>query len=64
MAYVAVIEILSIKFRQGTFTDFVLSDRNIMYSAAIGIAFAAASFLGSGGYGLVAGDPVGRRRVK
>ncbi|NYT02190.1 MAG: sodium:solute symporter family protein [Methanosarcinales archaeon] len=62
VAYVAVIVILSIKLRQGTFTGFVLSDRNIAFPFVIGIAytaayFSAASFLGGGGYGLVAGLP-------
>lgn len=62
VAYVALIVILSIKLRQGTLTGFVLSDRNIAYPAVIGIAytaayFSAASFLGGGGYGLVAGLP-------
>ncbi len=62
IAYVAVIVILSLKLRQGTFSGFVLSDRNIAYPAVIGIAFtaayfSAASFLGGGGYGLVAGMP-------
>jgi len=62
VAYVAIIVILSIKLRQGTFTGFVLSDRNIAYPFVIGIAytaayFSAASFLGGGGYGLVAGLP-------
>ncbi|HII07743.1 MAG TPA: sodium:solute symporter family protein [Methanotrichaceae archaeon] len=62
VAYVAVIVILSIKLRQGTFSGFVISDRNIMYPAVIGIAFtaayfSAASFLGGGGYGLIAGFP-------
>jgi len=62
VAYVAAIVLLSIKLRQGTFSGFVLSDRNIAYPAVIGIAytaayFSAASFLGGGGYGLVAGMP-------
>jgi len=62
VAYGAVIVILSIKLRQGTFSGFVISDRNIMYPAVIGIAFtaayfSAASFLGGGGYGLIAGFP-------
>jgi sodium/pantothenate symporter len=62
IVYVAVIVLLSLKLRQGTFSGFVLSDRNIAYPAVIGIAFtaayfSAASFLGGGGYGLVAGMP-------
>ena len=62
VAYVAVIVILSWKLRQGTFSGFVLSDRNIAFPAVIGIAytaayFSAASFLGGGGYGLIAGMP-------
>jgi len=62
IAYVALIVLLSIKLRQGTFSGFVLSDRNIAFPAVIGIAytaayFSAASFLGGGGYGLVAGMP-------
>jgi len=62
IAYVAVIIIFSIKLRQKTFTGFVLSDRNITHPAVIGIAFtaayfSAASFLGGGGYGLIAGLP-------
>jgi sodium/pantothenate symporter len=62
VAYVALIVFLSFKLRQGTFSGFVLSDRNIAYPAVIGIAFtaayfSAASFLGGGGYGLVAGMP-------
>ena len=62
VAYVALIVLLSFKLRQGTFSGFVLSDRNIAYPAVIGIAFtaayfSAASFLGGGGYGLVAGMP-------
>lgn len=62
IVYVALIVILSIKLRQGTFSGFVLSDRNIAFPAVIGIAytaayFSAASFLGGGGYGLVAGLP-------
>jgi len=62
VAYVAVIVILSIRLRQGTFAGFVISDRNVMYPAVIGIAFtaayfSAASFLGGGGYGLIAGFP-------
>jgi len=60
--YIALILILSLKLRQGTFSGFVISDRQIMYPAVIGIAymaayFSAASFLGGGGYGLVAGLP-------
>lgn len=62
VAYVALIVLLSFKLRQGTFSGFVLSDRNIAYPAVIGIAFtaayfSAASFLGGGGYGLIAGMP-------
>ncbi len=62
VAYVAVIVILSIRLRQGTFAGFVVSDRNVMYPAVIGIAFtaacfSAASFLGGGRYGLIAGFP-------
>lgn len=62
VAYVALIVLLSFKLRQGTFSGFVLSDRNVAYPAVIGIAFtaayfSAASFLGGGGYGLVAGMP-------
>lgn len=62
VAYVTIIILLSFKLRQGTFSGFVLSDRNIAYPAVIGIAFtaayfSAASFLGGGGYGLVAGMP-------
>ena len=62
VAYVALIVLLSFKLRQGTFSGFVISDRNIAYPAVIGIAFtaayfSAASFLGGGGYGLVAGMP-------
>lgn len=43
-------------------SGFVLSDRNIAFPAVIGIAytaayFSAASFLGGGGYGPVAGLP-------
>ncbi len=62
IAYVAIIILLSIKLRQGTLSGFVLSDRNIAFPAVIGIAytaayFSAASFLGGGGYGLVAGMP-------
>jgi len=60
--YVALVVVLSIKFRQGTLSGFVISNRNIMYPAVIGIAFtaayfSAASFLGGGGYGLIAGFP-------
>ncbi|HWQ20066.1 MAG TPA: sodium:solute symporter family protein [Methanotrichaceae archaeon] len=60
--YVAFIAILSIKLKQKTFSGFVLSDRNIVHPAVIGIAFtaayfSAASFLGGGGYGLVCGLP-------
>ncbi|MCK9565797.1 MAG: sodium:solute symporter family protein [Methanothrix sp.] len=62
VAYVAFIVLLSFKLRQGTFSGFVISDRNIAYPAVIGIAFtaayfSAASFLGGGGYGLIAGMP-------
>ena len=62
IVYVAFIVLLSFKLRQGTFSGFVLSDRNIAHPAVIGIAFtaayfSAASFLGGGGYGLVAGMP-------
>ncbi|HNT72123.1 MAG: sodium:solute symporter family protein [Methanothrix sp.] len=62
VVYVAVIVALSIRLRQGTFSGFVISDRNVMYPAVIGIAFtaayfSAASFLGGGGYGLIAGFP-------
>jgi sodium/pantothenate symporter len=62
VAYVAFIVLFSFKMRQGTFSGFVLSDRNIAHPAVIGIAFtaayfSAASFLGGGGYGLVAGMP-------
>jgi len=62
IAYVAVIVLLSIRLRQGTLSGFVLSDRNIAFPVVIGIAytaayFSAASFLGGGGYGLVAGMP-------
>jgi len=62
VAYVAIIVLLSWKLRQGTFSGFVLSDRNIAYPIVIGIAFtaayfSAASFLGGGGYGLIAGMP-------
>ena len=62
VAYVVAIVLLSIKLRQGTFSGFVLSNRNIAYPAVIGIAytaayFSAASFLGGGGYGLIAGMP-------
>jgi sodium/pantothenate symporter len=58
--YLAIIIILSIKLKQGTFSGFVISDRNVAHPAVIGIAFtaayfSAASFLGGGGYGLVAG---------
>lgn len=60
--YVIGILLLSIKLKQGTFSGFVISDRNITHPAVIGIAymaayFSAASFLGGGGYGLVAGLP-------
>ena len=44
VAYVALIVILSFKLRQGTFSGFVISDRNIAYPAVIGIAFTAAYF--------------------
>jgi sodium/pantothenate symporter len=59
-AYLAIIILLSIKLKQGTFSGFVVSDRNVAHPAVIGIAFtaayfSAASFLGGGGYGLVAG---------
>ena len=62
LAYVLAIILLSLKLRQGTFSGFVLSNRNIAYPAVIGIAytaayFSAASFLGGGGYGLAAGMP-------
>jgi sodium/pantothenate symporter len=62
VAYMALIIVFSFKLRQGTFSGFVLSDRNIAHPAVIGIAFtaayfSAASFLGGGGYGLVAGLP-------
>jgi len=62
VAYVAFIVLLSFKLRQGTFSGFVISDRNVAYPAVIGIAFtaayfSAASFLGGGGYGLTAGMP-------
>ncbi|MDD2754903.1 MAG: sodium:solute symporter family protein [Methanothrix sp.] len=62
VAYVAFIVLLSFKLRQGTFSGFVISDRNVAYPAVIGIAFtaayfSAASFLGGGGYGLIAGMP-------
>lgn len=62
IAYVALIVLLSLKLRQGTFSGFVLSDRNIAFPVVIGIAFtaayfSAASFLGGGGYGLTAGLP-------
>jgi len=62
VAYVAFIVLLSLKLRQGTFSGFVISDRNVAYPAVIGIAFtaayfSAASFLGGGGYGLTAGMP-------
>jgi sodium/pantothenate symporter len=36
VAYVALIVILSFKLRQGTFSGFVISDRNIAYPAVIG----------------------------
>jgi sodium/pantothenate symporter len=60
--YVAGILLLSIKLKQGTFSGFVISNRNVTHPAVIGIAymaayFSAASFLGGGGYGLVAGLP-------
>lgn len=60
--YVIGILLLSLKLKQGTFSGFVISDRNITHPAVIGIAymaayFSAASFLGGGGYGLVAGLP-------
>ncbi|ABK15056.1 MAG: sodium:solute symporter family protein [Methanothrix sp.] len=62
LVYVTVILLLSWRFRQGTFSGFALSDRNIATPAIIGIAytaayFSAASFLGGGGYGLTAGMP-------
>lgn len=60
--YVIGIISLSLKLKQGTFSGFVISDRQVMYPAVIGIAymaayFSAASFLGGGGFGLVAGLP-------
>jgi sodium/pantothenate symporter len=60
--YVIAIILLSLKLKQGTFSGFVVSDRQVMYPAVIGIAymaayFSAASFLGGGGFGLVAGLP-------
>jgi len=60
--YVIGILFLSLKLKQGTFSGFVISDRNITHPGVIGIAymaayFSAASFLGGGGYGLVAGLP-------
>ncbi|WP_445475655.1 sodium:solute symporter family protein [Methanococcoides methylutens] len=60
--YILGILLLSLKLRQGTFSGFVVSDRNVMHPAVIGIAymaayFSAASFLGGGGYGLIAGLP-------
>ena len=60
--YVIAILLLSLKLRQGTFSGFAISDRNVMHPAVIGIAymaayFSAASFLGGGGYGLIAGLP-------
>ncbi|MCC7576242.1 MAG: sodium:solute symporter family protein [Methanomethylovorans sp.] len=60
--YVIGIISLSLKLKQGTLSGFVISDRQVMYPAVIGIAymaayFSAASFLGGGGYGLVAGLP-------
>ncbi|MDQ1313230.1 sodium:solute symporter family protein [Methanothrix sp.] len=62
LAYVLAIILLTLRLRQGTFSGFVLSNRNIAYPAVIGIAytaayFSAASFLGGGGYGLAAGMP-------
>lgn len=62
LAYVTAILLLAWRLRQGTFSGFVLSDRNIAKPAIIGIAytaayFSAASFLGGGGYGLTAGMP-------
>lgn len=54
--YVIAIILLSLKLKQGTFSGFAISDRQVMYPAVIGIAymaayFSAASFLGGGGYG-------------
>ena len=62
IAYMAAIVFLAFKLRQGTFSGFVISDRNVVHPAVIGIAytaayFSAASFLGGGGYALVAGMP-------
>ncbi|KGK98631.1 sodium:solute symporter [Methanococcoides methylutens] len=62
VVYILGILLLSLKLRQGTFSGFVVSDRNVMHPAVIGIAymaayFSAASFLGGGGYGLIAGLP-------
>jgi sodium/pantothenate symporter len=62
IAYMAAIVLLAYRLRQGTFSGFVISDRNLVYPAVIGIAytaayFSAASFLGGGGYGLVCGMP-------
>lgn len=60
--YVIGILLLSLKLKQGTFSGFVVSDRNVTHPAVIGIAymaayFSAASFLGGGGFGLIAGLP-------
>lgn len=60
--YVLGILLLSLKLKQGTFSGFAVSDRNVVHPAVIGIAymaayFSAASFLGGGGYGLIAGLP-------
>ncbi|MCD4822260.1 MAG: sodium:solute symporter family protein [Methanococcoides sp.] len=60
--YILGILLLSLKLKQGTFSGFAVSDRNVMHPAVIGIAymaayFSAASFLGGGGYGLIAGLP-------
>lgn len=60
--YVASILLLSYKVRKGTLSGFILSNRDMHHPAIIGIAytaayFSAASFLGGGGYGLVAGMP-------
>ncbi|WP_292469398.1 hypothetical protein [Methanolobus sp.] len=60
--YVIGILLLSLKLKQGTFSGFAVSGRNVMHPAVIGIAymaayFSAASFLGGGGYGLIAGLP-------
>jgi len=60
IAYLAAIVLSAYRLRP--FPGFVISDRNLVYPAVIGIAytaayFSAASFLGGGGYGLVAGMP-------